>query len=287
MSEGAEIYMDSNVLAEDCFLLLGNPVEHSLSPLIQNAAFKSEQVPRAYDKLCCEESDLERVMRGLAKLGLGGNVTVPYKETVVNMIDQPSEAVLRTGACNTFWTRDGQILGDNTDVEGFRRACRSFLGDSPRGLKILVLGAGGVVRAVLLSLLNDGVGEIILLNRTWERAKVIANHFENTKIRVVKNSQDLKGGEFDLIINGTSLGLRPNDEVPFDLGLVSGVSGVMDLVYGKVLTSFVKSARERGFPGVDGTEMLLQQAAVSFECWLDKTAPLDTMRRTLEDVLFE
>ncbi|HIF38850.1 MAG TPA: shikimate dehydrogenase [Gemmatimonadetes bacterium] len=279
--------MDSKMLANDCFLLLGNPVKHSLSPLIQNAAFKSERVPRIYDKFCCEESDLEKIMRGLAEFGLGGNVTVPYKETVVNIIDQASEAVLRTGACNTFWTKDGQILGDNTDVEGFKRACGSFLGGSPKGLKVLVLGAGGVVRAVLMSLLDDEVGEIILLNRTWDRAKIIADHFGNTKIKVVKSSQELKGCEFDLIINGTSLGLSPNDKVPFDLGLVSRVSGVMDLVYGKELTRFVKSAKERGFPGVGGTEMLLQQAAVSFERWLDKPAPLDTMRRTLEDVLFE
>jgi shikimate dehydrogenase len=277
--------MDLGVLANDSFLLLGNPVKHSLSPLIQNAAFKRAQVPRVYNTYCCEEPDLGRLMKELTELGLGGNVTVPYKEAAVKIIDRASEAVLRTGACNTFWTRNGEIFGDNTDVEGFRRACRSFLGRSPKGFKVLVLGAGGVVRAVLMSLLNDEIGEIILLNRTLSRAKIVADHFGNAKIRVVKSSQDVKGCEFDLIINGTSMGLNANDEIPFDLSLPSRVGGVMDLVYGKELTSFVKCAKKNNFPGVDGTEMLLQQAAVSFERWWDKPAPLDTMRLTLESVI--
>lgn len=277
--------MTPDVLADDCFLLLGNPVDHSLSPLIQNAAFKQAGFSYRYESFQCERSDLRLIIRRLSESGLGGNVTLPHKESVVDIIDKPFEAVLKTGACNTFWSKEGEVYGDNTDVEGFRRACHLFLGNPPRDLNVLVLGAGGVVRAVIMSLLNDEVGEITILNRSLSRAKKVADHFDSTKIRIVDRGENIKGREFDLIINGTSLGLRSEDPNPIDLDLVSGLTGVMDLVYGKETTELVRAAKERGLQAVDGTEMLLQQAAVSFELWWEKPAPVDTMRRTLEDVL--
>ena len=276
--------MDDHSLADDCFLLLGNPVSHSLSPLIHNAALQYAKIPNTYDTLQCGASELEPIMKRLSALNLGGNVTLPYKELAARIVDQSSEAVLKTGACNTFWTRDGKILGDNTDVEGFRRACKIFMGTPPKGLKVLVLGAGGVVRAVLMSLLRSGVGKIVMLNRSLDRARTVASHFDDERINVVMSSRNIRDYNFDLVVNGTSLGLSAKDAIPFDLDLLTKRSKVMDLVYRRGDTKFVRDAKARGLSAVDGTEMLLQQAAVSFELWWDKAAPVDIMRRTLKNV---
>ena len=282
-----ELDMDTYFLKDDCFLLLGNPVNHSLSPLIHNAAFKYARIPRTYDTLKCQASDLETIMKRLTDLNLGGNVTLPHKELAARIVDCPSEAVAVTGACNTFWTRNGKIQGDNTDVEGFRRACEIFLGAPPTGLKVLVLGAGGVVRAVLWSLLKSGVSEIVLLNRTVARARALADHFDDARISVAVSREDIRDCHFDLLVNGTSLGLSGEDVIPFELDLVARTVGVMDLVYGRTETKLVSRAKGIGMSAVDGREMLLQQAAASFELWWSEPAPVDTMRRTMKNVFSE
>jgi len=128
-------------------------VEHSLSPAIQNAAFREAGVDGVYVALRTSAEDLPALVRALSRAGGGGNVTLPHKERAATVVDVPSDAVRRTGACNTFWgDDDGRIHGDNTDVEGFRRALRSFLGRSPEGFRVLLLGAGGAARAILEAL---------------------------------------------------------------------------------------------------------------------------------------
>ena len=127
--------------------LLGDPVDHSLSPVIQNAAFREAGVDGVYVALRCEAPDLVGFMHGLGRAGGGGNITLPYKQKAASFLDERSEAVRRTGACNTFWGRDGKVCGDNTDVEGFRRALKHFLGRSSEGFRVLLLGAGGAARA--------------------------------------------------------------------------------------------------------------------------------------------
>ena len=128
--------------------LFGDPVEHSASPEIQNAAFIEAGVNGVYIAVRCATEDLAGFMRGLALAGGGGNITLPHKEKAAAIVDVSSEAVRRTGACNTFWGQDGKVHGDNTDVEGFRRALRIFVDGPSQGIRALVLGAGGAARAV-------------------------------------------------------------------------------------------------------------------------------------------
>ena len=274
----ASINSGTRVLA-----LLGDPVSHSLSPIIQNAACAAAEVDGVYVALHCDRERLPWLMESLARGGGGGNVTLPHKERAAAVVDHPSEAVRRTGACNTFWSEGGQLRGDNTDVEGFRRALERFLGRSPCGHRVLVLGAGGAARAVLLALLDEGVKDITLHNRTVERARAVSRRIGGERVRVVSPVEELDGGEFDLVVNSTRLGLDPADPLPIDLHRLEKVGAVMDLVYGAEPTPFVREARKFGVPATDGGEMLVQQGAVSFERWWGKDAPVDAMRAALEE----
>ncbi len=262
--------------------LLGDPISHSHSPLIQNAACASAGVDGVYVAVRCDRERLPALMEALAQGGGGGNVTLPHKERAAAVIKLPSEAVRRTGACNTFWSERGQIRGDNTDVEGFRRALERFLGRSPRDHRVLVLGAGGAARAVLLALLDEGAKDITLYNRTVERARAVSRRIGGERVRVVSPVEELNGGQFDLVVNSTRLGLDPSDPLPLDLQRLERVGAVLDLVYGDTPTPFVKEARKFGVPATDGGEMLVQQGAVSFERWWGKDAPVDAMRAALE-----
>ena len=154
--------------------LLGDPVAHSASPEIQNAAFASAGVDGVYVAVRCGADDLVGFMRGLARAGGGGNVTLPHKEKAASLLDDCTDAVRRTGACNTFWADDGgRLHGDNTDVDGFRRAMRDFAGGNARGFRVLLLGAGGAARAALLGLIEEGAEEVLIYNRTQDRARAV------------------------------------------------------------------------------------------------------------------
>ncbi|MGB1841001.1 MAG: shikimate dehydrogenase [Longimicrobiales bacterium] len=264
--------------------LLGDPVAHSASPELQNAAFRAAGVDGVYVAVRCAPDDLVGFMRGLARAGGGGNVTLPHKEKAATILDVRSEAVRRTGACNTFWGDDeGRVHGDNTDVEGFRRALKTFLEGPTAGIRVLLLGAGGVARAALAALVEDGVGEILLHNRTQERARAVARRIGGQKVRVVPVSRELEGENFDLVVNATRLGLDPGDPSPIDFQTLNRAGAAMDLVYGHHTTGFIESAEAAGIRTTDGLEMLVQQGAASFERWWGHAAPVEAMRNAVAE----
>ncbi|UCC26368.1 MAG: shikimate dehydrogenase [Gemmatimonadales bacterium] len=265
------------------FALLGDPVGHSLSPLIQNAAARAVDADGVYVALRCGAEDVAGFMRGLSRAGGGGNVTVPHKERAASVLDAPREAVRRTGACNTFWLEGGQVVGDNTDVEGFRQALQHFLGASAaEGQRVLLLGAGGAARAALLALVDDGVNQVCIVNRSGERARSMARRIGGARARVLDGPGEWHDQSFDLVVNATSLGLKPDDELPLDLARLGRAGAVMDLVYGQDGTPFVRHAESLGIRATDGKEMLVRQAAASFELWWKEPAPLEVMRGALE-----
>ena len=265
--------------------LFGDPVEHSASPEIQNAAFLEAGVDGVYVAVRCAKEDLAGFMRGLALAGGGGNITLPHKEKAAAIVDVSSEAVRRTGACNTFWGENGQVHGDNTDVEGFRRALQIFMDGPSKGARALVLGAGGAARATLVGLLEEGADEVLLYNRTSERAQAVARRIGGQRARVVPVMEELDGERFDIVINTTRVGLDPDDPAPIDFELLGRAGAVMDLVYGRHQTSFVKAAERLGIRATDGMEMLVQQGAASFESWWNKPAPIDLMRNVIRQSL--
>jgi shikimate dehydrogenase len=257
-------------------------VAHSLSPVIQNAGFRAAGVDGVYVALRAETDELPSLIRGISRGGGGGNVTLPHKERAASVVDVPSPAVRRTGACNTFWGDDGEIHGDNTDVEGFRRALESLLERDAEGLRVLLLGAGGAARAVLVALIDGGAREVRLLNRTTERAVALARRIGGERVRVVETRDALAQESFDIVVNATRLGLDPDDPVPLDLESLGGVGAVMDLVYTGGDTPFVAAARRLGVRTADGREMLIQQGAAAFERWWGRSAPVEAMRGAME-----
>ncbi len=264
------------------FALVGDPVSHSSSPTIHNAAMNDLGLDGVYVALRASWEEMVGFVRGLAMSGGGGNITLPHKEKAATVVDIRSPAVKRTGACNTFWYEDGKVHGDNTDVEGFSRALEVFLGGPPEGQKVLVLGAGGAARACLVALMDGEVEEVQILNRTRDRARVVARRIGGARVRVLDDRRETDGQAYDLVVNTTRLGLDADDPLPLDLRRLRRVGAVMDLIYLPQPTPFVESARELGIRAADGMEMLVQQGAVSFERWWGERPSLDVMRASLQ-----
>ncbi len=264
------------------FALLGNPVAHSLSPTFQSAAFTAAGCDGIYVALRCDHSDVRMLLRALSHAGGGGNVTIPHKETAAAAVDVPTDAVLRTGACNTFWLEDGRIHGDNTDVEGVRAALRHVNAPVDGGCA-LVVGAGGAASAVLCALIDAGATRIDLSNRSADRAEGLRRRVdpEHGIVKLVSEADDLQDRRYDVIINATSLGRADTDALPMDLSLTQKPAALIDVVYRSGGTAFVQAAQGLGIPAVDGREMLVAQGAAAFERWWKVPAPLDVMRQTL------
>jgi len=264
------------------FALLGDPVTHSLSPLIQNAAFRAAGADGVYVALRCTPETLPGVMRGIALAGGGGNVTVPHKEAACRVLDRASAAVTRTGACNTFWHEAGALCGDNTDVAGFRAAARELV-PTTAGARVLLLGAGGAARAALAALEEEGGAAVTVLARTPARAQELKDRpgVKGLAIRVVADAAAVSGEDFDLVVNATPLGLRPGDPLPLDLSTLGSAGAVLDMTYGPEPTPWVSAARALGIPAVDGIPMLIAQGAAAFERWWGVPAPVEAMRAAL------
>tara|TARA_B100000809_G_scaffold110443_1_gene109020 strand:+ start:7337 stop:8176 length:840 start_codon:yes stop_codon:yes gene_type:complete len=268
--------------------LLGDPILHSKSPEIQNRAFEAAGVDGVYVALQCKEEDLEGFMVSIARSGGGGNITLPHKEKAAAIVEIASEAVVQTGACNTFWGDErGRIHGDNTDVDGFRSALSFFIGSVPSGIRVLLLGGGGAARASLLGLIDEGADEIVIFNRTPERARSMSRRIGGERTRVIPVLEEIEGEDFDLVINATCLGLEENDASPMDLERLGCVGAAMDLVYGRHVTPFVRAAEAMDIRATDGAEMLVRQGAASFERWWGIPAPVEVMRAAMEKSLVD
>ena len=257
------------------YALLGDPVAHSASPAIQNAAFAAAGQQAVYVPLRCDVESFAPLLQGLARAGGGGNVTIPHKERAAKVIEEVSADVRRTGACNTFWLEDGKIQGDNTDVEGFRRALDLGLPGSRVGWRVLLLGAGGAARAILVSLLDQGVEHVGLFNRTVERARSVSRRIGGERVRVIEGPEGL-GGPWDLVVNSTPVGLGEEDGRSLSLPQIGEFGAAFDVLYGKD-TPLLGLARGRGVPAIDGSGMLIHQGAVAFERWFGDPAPVEAM----------
>lgn len=263
------------------FALLGDPVSHSLSPRFQNAALRALGHDAVYVALRCAPADVPGLLLGLARAGGGGNVTLPHKERAAATVEVPSDAVRATGACNTFWAEDGRVHGDNTDVEGVRRAMCAVAGRALSGARVLLVGAGGSARAALHAMREEGVERVVILNRRQHRAGELAARFASPgfHVDVAAPGDDLAAEHFDLAINATPLGLRPDDPLPPTGG--APFDAALDLVYSPAETPWVRAMREAGIPAADGKEMLLHQGAAAFGRWWGGEPPLEVMRAAL------
>ena len=270
--------------------IFGYPVKHSLSPLMQNAAFREAGIDAVYVPFEVEPENLKEAVDGVRALGIKGlNLTVPHKERIVEQLDYLSEEAELLGAVNTVKNENGELTGYNTDAEGFLRSLIEE-GVELEGKKALMLGAGGAARAVGYALLKGGVSFLYIVNRNFQRAREVGELLGkrgNVLVFPLKESTvETLLKEVDLIVNTTSVGMKPEDPHLFDYSKTPEGITVVDIIYNPPETPLLKAAKERGCKTVNGLGMLVHQGAVAFEIWTGKTAPVETMREVLERELY-
>jgi shikimate dehydrogenase len=269
----------------DQYRVFGNPIEHSRSPSIHHIFAEKNQQNIDYQKQLVDIEDFSSAVTDfIHQGGKGANVTVPFKEQALIIADELTERASLAGAVNTLSFRDGKIFGDNTDGEGLVQdliANNVILKQS----RILLLGAGGAARGVLLPLLAQTPHSIVVANRTVSKAETLCQHFADIRLSAC-GFQDLEQQHFDVIINATSASLSGNLP-PIPTSLISQNIVCYDMVYGKDKTPFLRWAEEHGaIKLIDGLGMLVGQAAVSFEIWRNVTPEvqpvIDTLRASLK-----
>ena len=244
------------------FLVIGNPIEHSLSPKLHNYWFKKNNIDANYDKKLINESDLKNIISEIKKKKITGiNVTVPFKKLIIPFLDELSPEANHSQSVNTISEKKGKIIGHNTDIAGFELGLRHFKYDV-KNKKVFILGAGGVVSSIILALNKMKASKIILSNRTKEKAENMKNLF---KFLDVVEWGDLPN--FDMIINATSVGLKKDDKINFDYSKIGSNKFFYDVIYNPKETIFLKKARELGNKTENGKMMFIYQAHQAFTIW--------------------
>ncbi len=284
-----EVSRERRIDMTDLYGILGFPLGHSLSPAMQIAAFRAAGIDAHYIPIAVAPDRIRRSLSGLKTSGIRGfNVTVPYKETVLPFIDRLSSEARAAGAVNTIVLsrRDGRWAGHNTDLYGFKMLlARARIRIA--GKCALVLGAGGAARAVLAAILPE-ISSVALLNRTLSRARRLRLAFPprlRKKILLLNPQSSAVPVRPNILINATSVGLRPGDRLRLPGGIWSQAMAAVDLVYNPPLTHFLRQARSHGCRIANGTDMLIFQGAGSYSLWTGRRAPVDVMRRAIRKAL--
>lgn len=256
--------------------VFGNPVSHSLSPLLHNAVFKELGMNCIYLAFEIQEQTLGIAFEGIrSKIVRGVNLTIPFKEEALNFIDEIPEDIDRgVGAINTVVNKDDKLFGYNTDVPGFLQAITNELEFKPAGKTVLVLGAGGAARAVAFALAYSNAERILLSNRNFDRAvglaEYLADYFPESDIEAIASLDNIAKEKPALIVNASACGLKGSDPVSFDLKALNNAPSVYDLIYSPKETKLLKEAKSLGFKAANGLGMLVNQAALSFTLWTGK-----------------
>ena len=255
-------------------VLLGHPVAHSLSPAFHNAALRSAGLPLEYRALDVAPAQLADVVRALVARGAAGNVTVPHKRAVAALCDQLTVVARRAGAVNTWWTDDGRLFGDNTDVGGFNFTVEQLLGRRPANQRVALLGAGGAAAAVLVAAEHWPNSYVRVHARTAGRAVDLCEPFGEHAHAVRTLDEALDGAT--LVINSTPVGMT-DDLMPLAVERLPRKAAAIDLVYRRGGTAWVRALRARKRVAVDGLPMLIEQGALAFERWFGGRADREAM----------
>jgi len=277
--------------------VFGDPVAHSLSPQMQNAALKHCKIDVQYAHFHIRANELRSALHFLRELDfIGINLTVPHKIAAFEQIDEADETATRAGAVNTIGLRDKKLIGSNTDGEGFLRAIRTEFSVDVRDLRVMVIGAGGGTgHAIAWQCGLENCERLVLVNRTAEKAIALVDSlrpfFSGPRVlgpvarleAVPWDEAALRAQlqDVDLIVNATPLGMNPSDATPVPTRLLAPHHMVFDAVYGPSKTALVRAADEAGARAANGLSMLLHQGALSFSIWFDRDAPTDVMRAVL------
>ena len=244
------------------YIVIGNPIEHSLSPKLHNYWIKKNNIEAIYDKQKINEDELENIVSKIRINEIQGiNVTVPFKNKIIPYLDQLSIEAESTKSVNTIYMKNQLIIGHNTDMGGFELGLRKINYDIA-GKKILILGAGGVVPSIIFALYKMKVSKIYVSNRTKEKAEKLKNLFKELN---VLDWGDVP--EFDMIINATSVGLNNNEKINIDLSKIGNNKFFYDIIYNPEETNFLKTGKSLGNRVENGKLMFIYQAHQAFTLW--------------------
>jgi shikimate dehydrogenase len=276
--------------------VFGNPVAHSLSPQMQNAALKQCKIDMQYARFEIAPNKLRDALNLVRDLNFAGiNLTVPHKIAAAELMDEIDESGRRIGAVNAIKIDDRKLRGFNTDGRGFSRAIREEFSVDLRDMRVMLLGAGGAARAIAMQCAKENCERLVIVNRTFEKAKKLVEElrdfFAGPKVLgPVPRLQAVPWedaairfqiGNSDLVVNATPLGLNRADASPIPTRLLAPHLMIYDTIYSGAHTPFISAAVEAGARGANGLSMLLHQGALSFEVWFGREAPLDAMRKAL------
>jgi shikimate dehydrogenase len=265
--------------------LFGHPVHHSQSPVMHNAAFAAKQLPFAYAAFDVSPQGLADAVKGIRGLGLRGvNVTIPHKVEIVPLLDEIDPLAKRIGAVNTVVNENGRLIGYNTDGKGYVRSLLEETQIDLRDRVVVMIGAGGAARAVACTLAELGLKEIRIVNRSREKAQILAELLSAHVSAVVIEPQMAKEAMKDaaLLINTTSIGMYPNvEEMPVAAEWLHPQLVVSDLIYNPLETKLLQTARKLGAQTHSGVGMFVNQGALAFELWTGVCAPTELMRETV------
>ena len=244
------------------YLVIGNPIEHSLSPQLHNYWIKKNNIKATYDKMLVDGKDIESIVLRVKKNDIHGvNVTVPYKNEIIPFIDQLSPEAEATQSINTIYLSEGRTIGHNTDIAGFELSLKKIKYDTNKK-KILILGAGGVVPSIIFALKKMKAFKIILSNRTKEKAMNLKNIFDNLTVAEWGELPD-----FDMIINATSIGLKEGDKFSLDFKNKGENKFYYDVIYDPYKTDFYEMGNLSNNIFENGLNMFLYQAQKAFSIW--------------------
>ena len=275
--------------------IFGDPIEHTLSPAIQNAALMELGLDMVYMAFHVPPDGLKGAIEAVRTLDMAGaNITIPHKESVIEFLDELSEDAKSIGAVNTIVNKDGRLVGHNTDGAGYLKSLTLETGLDLKGTNVVLLGAGGAARGIVSAILGAGPAALTIANRTLEKAERLASDFKEKAGVEIKCSPIEKEPllpyiqEADLLINSTSLGMGA--KVPFNTLVLSldklpKEAIVSDIVYKPLDTALLKSARREGLKVHKGLGMLIQQGAIGFELWTGHAGPINVMTKAALEAL--
>ena len=244
------------------YLVIGNPIEHSLSPKLQNYWLNNNNIEAIYGKLLAYDDDLKELCSSIKNGELNGlNITVPFKKKIIPHLEVLSGHALRTQSVNTVCLNNGNVTGYNTDIDGFELSIKKLNFDVSNK-KIVILGAGGVVPSIIYALKKMNAQQIYLSNRTKEKAQILKNLFEGLEI--------IDWGvlpDFDMIVNATSLGLKENDKFGIDFSIAGNNKLFFDVIYNPFNTDFSEAGNKKGNIIENGLNMFLFQSQKAFNIW--------------------
>ena len=244
------------------FLVIGNPIDHSLSPKLHNYWIKKNNIDAIYDKKLLKEEELENIIDKVKKEEINGiNVTLPFKKLVIPYLDKITPDAEKSQSVNTIYKENDKVIGHNTDIAGFELGLRHFKYDV-KEKKVFILGSGGVVSSIILALKKMGVSKIILSNRTKKKAEDLKMIFDDLEIIDWGDTP-----KFDMIINATSIGLKNEDGINLDYSNIGSDKFFYDVIYNPRETIFLKRAKLFGNNTENGKMMFIYQAHQAFTIW--------------------